>query len=82
MEIISAHADVRDVEAFGERVHITLPNLDSAKAAAWTDQMASELRSQGLEVLSARPIPHSLEDVFIARIQAIDAAAAQTGGAH
>ena len=82
MDIIRENAEVRDVEAFGERVHITLPKLDGANAAAWTDQMAATLRAQGLEVLSARPIPHSLEDVFIARIQAIDAAAAQTGGAH
>ncbi|MEO8360038.1 MAG: ABC transporter ATP-binding protein [Vicinamibacteria bacterium] len=82
MEIIRANAEVRDVEAFGERVHVTLPNLDASLAAAWTGQMANELRGHGVEVLSARPIPHSLEDVFIARIQAIDAAAAQTGGAH
>lgn len=82
MDIIRANADVRDVEAFGERVHVTLPKLDASLAAAWTDRMANQLRSQGVEVLSARPIPHSLEDVFIARIQAIDAAAAQTGGAH
>ena len=37
--------------------------------------------AQGLTVLSARPIPHSLEDVFISRIQAREAEAAQTGGA-
>jgi ABC-2 type transport system ATP-binding protein len=81
MEIIAARADVRDVEAFGERVHITLPQFDGPAAMAWTEQMAADLRAAGLEVLSARPIPHSLEDVFIARIQAREAEAAQTGGA-
>ena len=30
-------------------------------------RMTADLRAQGLEVLSARPIQHSLEDVFIAR---------------
>ena len=82
MEIVSARPEVGDVEAFGERIHITLPKLEGADALRWTDTVAADLRSQGLEVLSARPIPHSLEDVFIARIQAQDAHAVQTGGAH
>jgi ABC-2 type transport system ATP-binding protein len=81
MEIIGARAEVREVEAFGERVHVTLPRFDGPAAAAWSDRMAADLRAAGLEVLSARPIPHSLEDVFIARIQAREAEAAQTGGA-
>ena len=80
IEILGAQAEVKDVEAFGERVHVTLPRLDPSAAAAWTDRMAADLRAQGLEVLSARPIQHSLEDVFIARIQAREAEAAQTGG--
>ncbi|HQZ15759.1 MAG TPA: ABC transporter ATP-binding protein [Vicinamibacteria bacterium] len=80
IEILAAEAGVKDVEAFGERVHVTLPSLDPSAAAAWTDRMAADLRAQGLEVLSARPIQHSLEDVFIARIQAREAEAAQKGG--
>ena len=82
MELLAAHPEVRDVEAFGERVHVTLPRLDPSAAAAWAETMATDLRSQGLEVLAARPIQHSLEDVFIARIQAGEAGAAQIGGAH
>jgi ABC-2 type transport system ATP-binding protein len=80
IELIAAQAGVKDVEAFGERVHVTLPHLDPSAAAAWTERMAADLRGAGLEVLSARPIQHSLEDVFIARIQAREAEAAQTGG--
>jgi len=80
IEIIAANAEVKDVEAFGERVHVTLPRLDPAAALAWTERMAADLREKGLEVLSARPIQHSLEDVFIARIQAREAEAAQIGG--
>ncbi len=79
MEIIGARSEVREVEAFGERVHITLPGFDAPAAAAWTESMATDLRSLGLEVLSARPIPPSLEDVFISRIQAREAEAARTG---
>ncbi len=80
MEILGSRSDVRDVEAFGERIHVTLPRLEGPAALSWTTQMAADLRAEGLEVLSARPIPHSLEDVFIARIQAREAEAAQTGG--
>ena len=69
-----------DVEAFGERVHVTLPAFDAAQAMGWTDRMAGELRAAGLEVHSARPIPPSLEDVFISRIQAREAEAVQIGG--
>ncbi len=81
LELIAADPDVRDVEAFGERVHVTLPAFDAAQATGWTDRMAGELRAAGLEVLSARPIPPSLEDVFISRIQAREAEATQIGGA-
>lgn len=81
MEILAARPEVRDVEAFGERVHVTLPRIDGSAATTWTEQVSADLRTLGLEVLSARPIPHSLEDVFIARIQAREAEAAQTGGA-
>lgn len=80
IEILSGKAEASGVEAFGERVHVTLPRHDAAGALEWTSRTTAELRSQGLEVLSARPIQHSLEDVFIARIQAQQAQAAQNGG--
>ncbi len=80
MEVIGVRPEVRDVEAFGERVHITLPGFDARAAAAWTEGMAADLRSLGLEVVSARAIPPSLEDVFISRIQAREAEAARIGG--
>lgn len=80
IELIAAHGEVSDVEAFGERVHVALPTLDGPAALAWTERMAADLRARGLEVLSARPIQHSLEDVFISRIQAREAEAAQIGG--
>lgn len=84
MTLIRTRREVRDVEAFGERVHVTLPDLVGPLALAWTERMAADLRRDGLEVLSARPIPHSLEDVFIARIQAEESEAAHShsGGAQ
>jgi ABC-2 type transport system ATP-binding protein len=81
MEILAAEKDAGDVEPFGERLHVTLPRLEAAAALAWADRIAGSLRTQGLEVLSARPIPHSLEDVFISRIQAREAEAPRPGGA-
>ena len=45
----------------------------------WAGRMAASLRAEGLDVLAARPIQHSLEDVFISRIQAREAEAAQNG---
>jgi ABC-2 type transport system ATP-binding protein len=82
IELLSALAEVEEVEAFGERVHVTLPRVDAKEALAWTERTEASLRAHGLEVLSARPIQHSLEDVFIARIQAREADAAQIGGPH
>jgi ABC-2 type transport system ATP-binding protein len=81
MEILAAETDAGDVESFGERLHVTLPRLDEAAAVIWADRIAGSLRAQGLEVLAARPIPHSLEDVFISRIQAREADAPRAGGA-
>ena len=80
IEILRARPEVRDVEAFGERFHVTLPGLDSAGARAWSEEAAADLTRRGLEVLSSRSIPHSLEDVFISRIQAAEPKAAQLGG--
>ena len=79
MEIVGARTEVSDLEAFGERIHVTLPGLRDEEAARWAERAANELRAQGLDVVSARPIPHSLEDVFIARIQA-QGAAVSSGG--
>ena len=80
IEILRARPEVRDVEAFGERFHVTLPGLDSAGARAWSEEAAADLTRRGLEVLSSRSIPHSLEDVFISRIQAAEPKASPLGG--
>ena len=55
---------VSGVQMFGERAHVRL-NRDGADDA---DLLASKLTAAGLAVESVRPIPTSLEDVFIARL--------------
>ncbi len=67
---------VSEVEVFGDRLHVTLPGAGAARAQAEADALAAGLRESGLEVRSARPATPSLEDVFIGRIRARDAAPA------
>jgi len=49
---------------FGERAHVRLDRADANDAHL----LASTLTGAGLAVASVRPIPASLEDVFIARL--------------
>src|SRR5438477_6004511 len=55
---------VSGVQMFGERAHVRLDRTDANDAAL----LASTLTGAGLAVASVRPIPASLEDVFIARL--------------
>jgi hypothetical protein len=55
---------VSGVQMFGERAHVRLDRTDANGA----DLLASKLTGAGLAVTSVRPIPTSLEDVFIARL--------------
>jgi ABC-2 type transport system ATP-binding protein len=83
MEVVLAVPGVTEVEAFGERLHLTLRDVPEAEAAAWCAQLSEALVRAGVSVVAIRPIPHSLEDVFIARLQRADAdAAAVAGGAR
>jgi ABC-2 type transport system ATP-binding protein len=62
--------EVSDVEAFGERLHATLRDVEPEEAAAACRRLAAELAAAGITVQDARPIPPSLEDIFIAKIRA------------
>src|SRR6267143_99675 len=55
---------VSGVQMFGERAHVRLDRADANDAHL----LASTLTGAGLAVASVRPIPASLEDVFIARL--------------
>jgi ABC-2 type transport system ATP-binding protein len=77
LERLRAAPGVSDVLSFGERVHATLPDADKARARDAADALAADLRAAGLTVHSARPTQPTLEDVFIGRIRARDAAPAE-----
>jgi ABC-2 type transport system ATP-binding protein len=56
-------ADVEDVAAFGDRLHI---RVGAGKAEVVLNRLKSEIRSGGGQVERLRVIPPALEDVFIA----------------
>lgn len=61
------------VEVFGERLHVWLP--DTATEADAHQQLAALARRAGLAPFDGRVITPSLEDVFIARLADLEAAA-------
>jgi ABC-2 type transport system ATP-binding protein len=64
---LAAMPFVRDLEAFGERLHFRLePGADAA-------QVARALSAQGIAIADFVPVRASLEDVFLARIRASEA---------
>jgi hypothetical protein len=56
---------VGDVQLFGERAHV---RLEASAPLSDPVQLASALAREGIAVESARRVPASLEDVFIARV--------------
>jgi ABC-2 type transport system ATP-binding protein len=68
LEWLRARPEVAEVETFGERLHLSLRETRE-DAGGVAQQLAAGLRASGVEVDSAREIPPSLEDVFIARIR-------------
>ena len=75
VELLQKGEGVSDVQAFGERLHVTLEGLDASTADATARRLREELVAAGVEVETARPMTPSLEDVFIARMGADPAAA-------
>jgi ABC-2 type transport system ATP-binding protein len=68
-DFLAARPEVREVEAFGERLHATIQADDPAHADALCHRLAADLAAADIEVLAARAIQPSLEDIFIARIR-------------
>lgn len=69
-ELLGERSEIADVQVFGERLHATLhpgPGSDPEAAAA---QLGDMLSSAGCVVHSVRAVAPSLEDIFIARVQA------------
>ena len=73
MEALAGVAGVIDVQNFGERIHARLGSWVGDQGSGIGDQesvrvIESALRAAGVEVVSVRPVPASLEDVFITRV--------------
>lgn len=64
IEAVGQIAGVRDVQAFGDRLHIRLKPDASLSA----DALAQVLAAKHIKVAGARAIPPSLEDVFIDKV--------------
>ena len=69
VELLRERSEVAEVESFGERLHVTLPELERAAAEAAARRLREALEAAGVEVEVARPTTASLEDVFISRIR-------------
>ena len=76
VEVLAPHQDaaerlirrdpaVRDVQSFGERLHVRVPRGDGPAAAL---RLVSACRDAHVDVASLRTVPASLEDVFIDRV--------------
>jgi ABC-2 type transport system ATP-binding protein len=70
LELLAAVPGVEDVQAFGERAHVRVAEGTQAQAVT---AVTGALERHGMRVRSARPIPATLEDVFIALITSGDA---------
>ena len=68
-EVLRARPDVAEVEAFGERLHVSLPDVSRDRGEQAARDLQAALAARGLDVEQARPILPSLEDVFIRRMR-------------
>jgi ABC-2 type transport system ATP-binding protein len=74
-ELLVGMPEVSEVEAFGERLHATLRGVSRGDWAAAGERLARALSAAGVTVQHVRTTAPSLEDLFIARIRAAEAAA-------
>jgi ABC-2 type transport system ATP-binding protein len=65
LEILTTVDGVEDVQAFGDRAHVRLVRGTQGESLT---RITDTLRARGIRVVSARAVPASLEDVFIALI--------------
>jgi len=71
-EVLAATPGVAETQAFGERIHVRTTRADAVGQAA----LDAALRRAGIVPSVVRPVPASLEDVFISRV----AGASESGG--
>jgi ABC-2 type transport system ATP-binding protein len=76
LELLAKVDGIDDVQAFGDRAHVRVSGVTREEAVA---RISSALRSQGIQVLDARPVHATLEDVFIGLIASSAASRPPTG---
>jgi ABC-2 type transport system ATP-binding protein len=64
-EVIRRDPGVRDAQPFGERLHVRVPR---GGAGMVVPRLDAACREAGVDIISARVVPASLEDVFIDRV--------------
>jgi ABC-2 type transport system ATP-binding protein len=69
VELLAGIPGVTDVQVFGDRAHVRFAETGTD---AGLESIQAALRRAGVRALSVRPIPASLEDVFIDLITAAD----------
>ncbi len=62
-KLLRTQAHAREIQAFGDRLNVIVDNARTA-----TGDLQSALQSDGIEIVSTRVIPPSLENVFISLI--------------
>ena len=77
VEALAAIAGVTDVQLFGDRAHVRVEGRQLEDAVAAIER---ELVRRGLRPISVRPVPASLEDVFIDLVTRSGARAASSAG--
>ena len=65
VQVVRRDPDVRDVQTFGERLHV---RVSRGRGEAAATRLAAACRDAGVRVSSLRAVPASLEDVFIDRV--------------
>jgi len=63
--VVARVEGVRDVQAFGERLHVRVPRGQADRAVR---DLEAALSGAGIQAASLRVVPASLEDVFIDRV--------------
>jgi ABC-2 type transport system ATP-binding protein len=64
LDILQAAPEVASVQTFGERMHVQLRRPD----AGAVERVRSALSQAGVGATTIRPVPPSLEDVFVTRL--------------
>ena len=68
-QVLSRDPEVGDVQIFGERLHVTLPDVPKEREESAAKELAARLAAAGVRVDAARAVDPSLEDVFIAHVK-------------